>query len=107
MISHLMGISNAVINEKNNITPIKFLYLLYNPSALEIEPKYKDKIMKIYNKTCKECNSVNFKELFRIILDYSAKEKGLNVKTNADIFDFELCDQNEFMEKIYYYDCKN
>lgn len=103
MISHLCGIATACIKGAYTNKPIEFLYLLYNPKSI-IDDK---EIITVYDETCKQCNSIDFKELFSHIIDALISEYKLNcadikglqhVKNN---FTFRLCDQDEFDKIIF------
>lgn len=97
MISHLLGVATAFLNGEFDIKKIDFIYLLFNPKLIEIKDGRED-IHRIYEQTCNECNSVDFKSLFEIIVDYLQTVKGLGKdKNRAEIvynFGFRLCDQS-------------
>ena len=103
MISHLCGIATACIKGEYTNKPIEFLYLLYNPENITDD---KD-ILAVYDETCKQCKSIDFKELFSHIIDalmseyklYCADIEGLQYA--KDNFSFELCDQDEFDKIIF------
>ncbi len=97
MISHLLGVATAFLNGTFDIKKIDFIYLLFNPKLIEIK-EGREQIYTVYEQTCNECNSVDFKALFEVIVDYlqSVKSIGRN-KNKADIvndFNFKLCDQS-------------
>lgn len=97
MICHLLGVANEFLCGNVDIKNMEFIYLLFNPNLIKLG-EGKDKILKIYNATCNECNSVDFKALFEVIVDYlqNVKNKGKD-KNKADIvnaFTFKLCDQS-------------
>lgn len=101
MISHLLGIATAKLNNPTE-DKVKFLYLLYNPSSITIvNKKHEGKILHAYNTQVMECKSIPFADLFRVILDYlqcvkrvgEAIEKG----TIGSSFTFEICDQNNYV----------
>ena len=102
MICHLLGIATAYLNGKIDDKEIKsqsieFIYLLFNPKLIEIK-EGKAEIHRIYEQTCNECNAVDFKALFEVIVDYFQSVKGLGKEKNkSDIvnnFSFRLCDQS-------------
>jgi len=106
MISHLLGIATAKLNNPTK-EKIRFLYLLYNPSGITIvNPKYAEKIIAAYNTQVKECNSIPFADLFRVVIDYLYDIKSVGITNEQDInniksaFSFELCDQNNYREKL-------
>lgn len=99
MISHLLGVATAFLNGCFEVKTIDFIYLLFNPLNLVFsDKKAEQKIYDIYNNTCDECNTTDFKELFGAIVDFLAVFK--NWGTNVDIeklkenFGFRLCSQD-------------
>ena len=70
MICHLLGIATGMLNGTLKRKQTDFIYLLYDPTELDIEPDAKDKIDAIYERTCYECNLVDFAELYRVIIDF-------------------------------------
>ncbi len=96
MISHLLGVATAYLKGEFD-KKIDFIYLLFNPRLIEIN-EGKEEIISIYEQTCNECNSVDFKALFGVIVDYLQTVKGLGKdKNKTDIintFSFRLCDQS-------------
>ena len=102
MICHLLGIATAYLKGKIDDKEIKsqnieFIYLLFNPELIEIK-EGKAEIHRIYEQTCNECNAVDFKALFGVIIDYLQTERNVGKdKNKAEIvnnFSFRLCDQN-------------
>jgi len=97
MISHLLGVATSFLNGDFDIKKIDFIYLLFNPKLIEIKDG-KEEIYRIYERTCNECNSIDFKALFEVIVDYLQTDKSLGKdKNKSDIvksFDLRLCDQN-------------
>lgn len=74
MICHLLGIATGMLNGTLKRKQTDFIYLLYDPTELDIESDAKDKIDAIYDRTCYECNLVDFAELYRVIIDFLRKE---------------------------------
>ncbi len=98
MISHLLGVATGFLNGKFEIKDIEFIYLLFDPTVIEIkDEKAKTQIYEIYKNTCDECNATDFKALFEIIVDYLKAYKKWNkdFKTSdlTDRFSFKLCSQ--------------
>jgi len=98
MICHLLGVATAFLKGEFDIKNIEFIYLLFNPKLIEIEDeKAKSKIHKIYTQTCNECNLVDFKKLFEVIIEFLKIECRIdeNVFTEDLVsrFNFNLCDQ--------------
>lgn len=97
MISHLLGVATAFLKGEFEVKKIAFIYLLFNPKLIKIKDG-KSEIHRIYEQTCNECNSVDFKALFEVIVDYLQTVKGLGKNKNkSDIvtgFSFRLCDQS-------------
>ena len=102
MICHLLGVAAGIIKGTINRKQTDFIYLLYDPSALEIDAKAKAEIDKIYKLTCAECNCIDFAELFRVILEFLNETKfksALSSKERDDIvlnFTFTLESQNDY-----------
>lgn len=98
MISHLLGVATAFLKGEFDIKKIDFIYLLFNPKLIEIN-EGKEEILSIYEQSCNECNSVDFKALFDVIVDYLQTAKGLSKdKNKAEIvnnFSFKLVNQTE------------
>ena len=106
MICHLLGIATAILknNEYTNKN-IKFLYLIYNPTELTFEDESVEKtIIDTYYNTCCECESCITNGLFEIILEYLQTKKycdsPANIKNIVDRFEFSICDQNTFKQKL-------
>ena len=102
MICHLLSIATAYLKGKIDDKEIKsqnieFIYLLFNPKLIEIK-EGKAEIHSIYEQNCNECNAVDFKALFGVIVDYLQTVKGIGKdKNKAEItnnFSFRLCDQS-------------
>ena len=97
MISHLLGVATAFLKGEFEIKQIDFVYLLFNPKLIEFK-EGKLEIHHIYEQTCNECNSVDFKALFEVVVDYLQTVKGVGKdKSKSDIvnnFTFRLCDQS-------------
>ncbi len=100
MISHLLGVATAFLKGEFEVKKIDFIYLLFNPKLIEIKDG-KAEIHRIYEQTCDECNSVDFKALFEVTVDYLQTVKHLGKdKNKADIvnnFSFRLCDQSNMI----------
>ena len=98
MICHLLGVATAFFKGEFDIKNIEFIYLLFNPKLIEIEDeKAKSKIHKIYTRTCYECNLVDFKNLFEVIIEFLKMEykigESVSVELLMDKLTFSLCDQ--------------
>ena len=85
----------------------QFLYLLYNPTKINIidAPQQKT-LLALYEQEIAECDSIPFAELFNVIVDYLLANK--NVKQSAAVdaeqlkksFTFKKCDQTTFLETL-------
>lgn len=97
MISHLLGVATAFLKDEFEPKKIDFIYLLFNPKLIEIK-EGKAEIHCIYEQTCNECNSVDFKALFEVIVEYLQAVKGFGKDKNkveiVNNFSFRLCDQS-------------
>lgn len=70
MICHLLGIATGMLNGTFERKQTDFIYLLYDPTELDIDASSKEKILEIYKRTCYECNLVDFAELYRVIIEF-------------------------------------
>ena len=103
MICHLLGIASDLLKGTLEKRKIDFIYLLYDPTELDIESKTKIKIDQIYRKTCDECNLINFAELFRVVLEFLNHTEFNNVMSDKEIndiisnFKFTLASQKNYL----------
>ena len=76
-----------------------FIYLLYDPTELDIDSDAKKVIDGIYERTCYECNLVDFAKLYRVLLNFLLKEKYADAASDSDVdnmvinFTFALASQ--------------
>ena len=75
MICHLLGIATGVLKGELSQKQIDFIYFLYDPTELELEPDTKEIIDAIYERTCYECNLIDFATLLRVIFAFLKEEK--------------------------------
>ena len=100
MICHLLGIATGMLKGTLGRKQTDFIYLLYDPTELDIEPNAKEMIDGIYERTCYECNLVDFAELFRVILEFLIETKfhgAMSIEELDDIvlkFTFTLAAQD-------------
>lgn len=102
MISHLLGIATRYL-KSNSSNDILFLYFLYNPKFLDItDGKLKNEIYAIYDTEMRECESINFEQLFKVILTYLQNiiSSDLDVDKCAGSFSFKCCDQTTYKKYI-------
>ena len=105
MICHLLGVAHEFLRGNSDIKKIKFIYLLFNPNLIDIDDS-KEKIHKIYNETCDECNLIDFKALFDVVVEYLltlSHYKWENATLSdgiVDNFNFALVDQASFLKNI-------
>ena len=90
MICHLLGIATGMIKGTLERKQIDFIYLLYDPTELDIESDVKEAIDAIYERTCYECNLVDFAELFRVILEFLIETKFHGAMSNEEVDDMVL-----------------
>ena len=105
MISHLLGVATGFLNGKFEIKDIEFIYLLFDPTVIEIkDEKAKTQIYEIYKNTCDECNATDFKALFEVIIDYLQTERNVGQDKNkteiVNNFSFKLIKNNVEIKKI-------
>lgn len=75
MICHLLGIATGVLKGEFKQKQIDFIYLLYDPTDLELEADTKEAVNSIYDRMCYECNLVDFAALLRVIFAFLKEEK--------------------------------
>ena len=86
MICHLLGIATGLLEGTLKKKQVDFIYLLYDPTELDIDASAKAKINEIYDRTCYECNLIDFSELFREMLEFLIDAKFQDV-VSSDIVD--------------------
>lgn len=106
MICHLLGIAVKFLNNPTD-KKISFLYLCYNPNLIAIDnEKHRNKISHIYGEMCKECHTINYQELFRVIMMYLYQKHNVGIATIDEInkmidnFEFDLCDQSNYLSHL-------
>ena len=85
MICHLLGIATGLLKKDFVQKQIDFIYLLYDPTELNITTDIKKIVDSIYEKTCYECNLIDFAKLFQVILRYLQEEKYGEILSNDEI----------------------
>ena len=90
MICHLLGMATGVLKGTLKGKQTDFIYLLYDPTELDIEPNAKEKIDAIYERTCYECNLIDFAELYRVILEFLRESKLQSEISNEELDDVIL-----------------
>lgn len=104
MICHLLAVATDALRCPHN-KEILFLYLLYNPSNLQIPQEAMNEILRIYDDTCWAAMNFDFKTMFGHIIDFLIAEKGFRADPSyvarlKDAYTFELCDQNTYRDKL-------
>lgn len=109
MISHLLGVATKFLESNGallgTVDKIQFLYLLYNPSNLNMEVKDKSEVISVYEDTCWCATHYHFEEMFGHIVDYLAPKvcPGIPAEDLAplkDSFSFKLCDQTSYIKQF-------
>ena len=100
MICHMLGIANEMLTSGSH-KPAVFLYLLYNPSTLQMPAESGAEVMKIYRETCQVALEYEMETMFGCIVDYlTAEAKIASTMESADhvknAFRFILADQNTY-----------
>lgn len=108
MICHLLGIANNLLYR--GITPVNFLYLVYQPTQnLLSYMKDKDyrKIQEIWEQEKQEAESIDFKQLYYYIALYLHTKMNVGrdnttkqIEKMAGGFSFSFCTQNDFTDHI-------
>lgn len=94
MICHLLGIATGVLKGTLTQKQIDFIYLLYDPTDFGIP-----EVDEIYQRTCYECNLVDFAELLRVIFSFLQEVKYRDAISAQDLdalllkFSFTLASQ--------------
>ena len=101
MLCHLLGIANKMLLDNNCSSPVRFLYLLYDPTDLTLPERSQKEILSIYHSTCEAADRYDFKNIFACVADFLMAEKRYPMtKADAeklkDNFGFALCDQNNY-----------
>ena len=86
-VCHLLGIAGGLLNGTFKRKQIDYIYLLYDPTELDLEPDLKYRVDEIYERICYECNLVEIPELFRVILEFLNETKFGNSLSYEDIDD--------------------
>lgn len=90
MICHLLGIATGILKGTLERKQNDFIYLLYDPTELDISKDVKEATNEIYERTRYECNLVDFATLFRVILLFLMEEK-YGYLINDDELDMMIC----------------
>lgn len=102
MICHLLGIATGILKKEFIPKQIDFVYLLYDPTDLDLASNIKLAVDSIYERTCYECNLIDFTTLFRVILTFLNEEKYGSVLSKEKIdkiacqFEFALTSQKSY-----------
>ncbi len=100
MICHLLGVATGVLKGELKQKQIDFIYLLYDPTELDLDPDTKAEVDTIYERTCYECNLVDFATLLRVIFAFLKDEKYGEVISDENLdalickFTFSLASQD-------------
>ncbi|MBE6638774.1 MAG: hypothetical protein E7616_04880 [Ruminococcaceae bacterium] len=100
MICHLLGIATGVLKGELELKQIDFIYLLYDPTELDLSPDTKAAVDSIYERTCYECNLIDFATLLRVIFAFLKEEKYGELISDEDLdalvckFTFSLASQD-------------
>lgn len=99
LICHLLGIGTALLNGSLSKKRIEMMYLVYDPTELQLKPEAKEGISAIYETLREECASLEMSMLFTLILTYLRDIVGIGDMSDDEIelqgynFTFYLCDQ--------------
>ena len=92
--------------EIQNLEPKAVWGKFYEITQIPRPSKHEEKIMTAYNTQVRECHSIPFAHLFAVILDYLHYTKNVGNTNEQErtiiksAFSFELCDQNNYREKL-------
>ena len=101
MLCHLLGVANKMLTGRKCDTPVQFLYLLYNPTKLDLPQGGREEILRIYQDTCAAVENYDFANIFGYVVDFLMQEKEYsvtveNVANLKNNFYFALCDQDSY-----------
>lgn len=100
MICHLLGIATGILKGDLDKKQTDFIYLLYDPSKLELAPDTKEAVDSIYNRTCYEFNLVDYSRLLRVIFEFLKEIKYTEAVSDEELdalickFTFTLTSQD-------------
>lgn len=103
MVCHLLGIAAYHLRQEQVPGAVNFLYLLFDPSDLTIDPQYADEILRIHQETVQAARRYHFEQMFGHIVDYLVACHGFpndNAQTLKEVFRFRLCDQITYHKYI-------
>ena len=109
MISHLLGVATKFLTmetaDREAVKKIQFLYLLYNPTGLQIQEPDRSEVMRIYEDACWCAEHYHFEEMFGYIVDYLVPQicpgaTGEELAHLKATFRFKLCDQNSYVKQF-------
>lgn len=100
MICHLLGVANEMLKSGSKKS-ILFLYLLYDPTELQLPTESKSEITQIYKDTCNAANNYRFEEMFGHIVDFLVQRSGSRTDSQTlshikNTFRFALCSQKDY-----------
>ena len=106
MLCHLLGVANKMLLDNTCNVPIRFLYMLYNPTELALPGQSQGEILRIYQATCKAAIDYNFEQIFACVVDFLMKEKEYPVSKERaeklkENFTFVLCDQTSYSNYFF------
>ena len=102
MICHLLGVATGIFKKSFQQKKFDFIYLLYDPTKLALASDVKCVVDSIYDRTCFECNRIDFVTLFCVILKFLKAEFYKDILSDdaiekiADQFTFALSSQNDY-----------
>ena len=85
MICHLLAIATGILKKELAPKQLDFIYLLYDPTELHLAEKTKEIVNSIYERTCYECNLLDFATLLRVIFAFLKAEKYGEVISDEEI----------------------
>lgn len=100
MICHLLGIATGILKGDLDKKQTDFIYLLYDPSKLELAPDTKEAVDSIYNRMCYEFNLVDYSRLLRVIFEFLKEIKYTETVSDEELdalickFTFTLTSQD-------------
>ena len=104
MICHLLAVATKQL-KKSDSKNILFLYLLHDPTNMDLPQKARDEIFSIYQDTCWAAMNFNFKTMFGHIVDFLMKTGKFKANDTSLValkqsFEFRLCSKADFIDYV-------
>jgi len=98
-VDYMLGIAYSLLTGRIERKNIDFMYLIYNPTELDIDRGDKEEALAVYERLCEECNTLDLSTLFTVTVMYLRDIRGIGKITDEELemlgynFTVYLCDQ--------------